>query len=276
MTKPWLFVLLAAALPMNPSVINSGQGTLFVIGSTSTSIVVAADGRVSDKGILIGATDKLMPLGNRSGVCFIGRYWLMSQKSDTVDLQKTIRDWIRANPTVALPDAHESMAEKLLGSIKSFRLRNPNWKPERNDPVSYFICVGYYMGLPKYYESRYEFAPGVDVTSTPKSFDLTNWRLVTQGWGKVCQEITNGTTPGQFSVLKNDPAVVKYRKAYAKHSFSSISTDDLLRLSRMCLEATESPEGGAFDPDAKFVGPPNRYCVIDERQGLRWVDPPHK
>jgi hypothetical protein len=71
-----------------------------------------------------------------------------------------------------------------------------------------------------------------------------------------------------------DPAIVKYRKALADGSFSSISTDDLLRVSRVCLEATESREGRAFDPNAKFVGPPNRYCVIDERQGFKWVDPP--
>jgi|HubBroStandDraft_4_1064222.scaffolds.fasta_scaffold75807_2 hypothetical protein len=167
------------------------------------------------------------------------------------------------------------MSKKLLDSMKASRRREPKWEPEYNNPFSYFICVGYYFGLPEFYASQYVLAAGGDVTSTPSSHVLTQRPLQTEGLSKVCKELTNGNTPMQFSVLKGDPPVLKYRKALADRSCASISTDDLLRVSRVCLEATESPEGRAFDPDAKFVGPPNRYCVIDERKGFKWVDPPH-
>jgi hypothetical protein len=269
-----LIVLTTQRVIVKSGQLAQAQGSLFVIGSTSTSIVVAADSRQSDRGKVLGARDKLIQLGN-FGVCFVGRYSEIGEPPYKADFQEIITDWIRLNPkVVAVPNAYESMSEKLLDSMKASRRRDPKWKPEYNDPFSYFICVGYW-GLPKIYASQYVLAPRGDVTSTSKSFDLANRSLVTRGLGKVCQEITNGNTPAQFSVLKSDPAVVKYRKALKDRSFASISQDDLLRVSRVCLEATESPEGRAFDPDAKFVGPPNRYCVIDERQGFKWVDPPH-
>jgi hypothetical protein len=269
LTKPWLFVLLAFALPTNPSIIRSSQGSLFVIGSTSTSIVVAADSRQSDRGKVLGARNKFIQLGD--GVCFVGRYSEIGEPPYKVDFQEIITDWIRQNPNVALPNTHKLMSEKLLDSMKASRRRDPKWEPEHNDPFSYFICVGYYFGLPKFYATQYVLAPGGDVTSTPSSHDLTQKPLKTEGLSKVCKELTNGNTPTQFSVLKRDPAILKYRKALADGSFASISTDDLLRVSRICLEATESPQGRAFDPDAKFVGPPNRYCVIDERKGPKCV-----
>ena len=77
-----------------------------------------------------------------------------------------------------------------------------------------------------------------------------------------------------LSMLKRDPSVVKYRKAFAAGGSLSISTHDLLRVSCICLEATETPEGRAFDHEARFVGPPNLYVAIDEHEGFRWVDPP--
>jgi hypothetical protein len=71
------------------------------------------------------------------------------------------------------------------------------------------------------------------------------------GWGNVCTEIARGIEKSKLSQFKSDPVVVKYRKAVASNSSSSISTDDLLRLSRACLEATESAEGRDFDPNAE-------------------------
>ena len=50
-----------------------------------------------------------------------------------------------------------------------------------------------------------------------------------------------------------------------------LTTADLLGLSRLCLEATESTEGRQFDPAAAHVSPPNYFAVIDAKTGLRWA-----
>jgi hypothetical protein len=167
------------------------------------------------------------------------------------------------------------MSGKLLDSMRVFRRRHPKWKPEHSDQLSYFVCVGYYLGLPYSYASEYALA-GENVTNTPSLLDLTQKPLQTHGWTNVCTEITDGNAPTHFSILKRDPSVVNYRKAFAVGGSLSISTHDLLRVSRICLEATGTPEGMAFDHDAQFVGPPNPYAVIDEREGFKWVDPPSR
>jgi hypothetical protein len=269
---PRLLIFLVLAVPMNPWVSKSSKGTLFFVGSTSTSIVVAADGLVTDDGVPIGIKDKLMPLGN-VGECFIGGDSRIGSGKGEVDLEKTVRDWIRANPTAALPTAHEAMDATLSALMKASRRAHPEWYP--NDPTqefSYFICVGYYMGLQQFYASVYTATPQ-DITSTPRPRKIPPGRFKPFGLGKVCTEIVTGNA-GKLSQFKSDPAVTKYRRAAASDNLSSISTNDLLRLGRVCIEATESPAGRKFDPDAKRVGPPNHYVVIDQRQGLKTVGRP--
>jgi hypothetical protein len=98
--------------------------------------------------------------------------------------------------------------------------------------------------------------------------------FVALGKDAVCDEITKKNATAHFSKFKGNPAVVKYRKAFASKTLSTITAHDLLVMSRACLEATEGPEGRAFDSDADKVGPPNRYGVIDERKGFKWVGRP--
>lgn len=272
MKKPWLFVLLGFALPTNPWVSKSSQGSLFFVGSTSTSIVVAADGLVTDDGVPIGTTKKLMPLGN-VGECFIGGDSRIGSGKGEVDLEKTVRDWIRANPRATLLNAHESIDAELSALMKASRRGHPEWYP--NDPThefSYFICVGYYMGLQQFYARLYTATPQ-DITSTPRPLKIPPGRFKPFGSGKVCTEIVTGNG-AKLSQFKSDPAVTKYRRAAASDNLSSIYTNDLLRLGRVCIEATESPAGRKFDPDAKRVGPPNHYVVIDPRQGPKTVGRP--
>jgi hypothetical protein len=90
----------------------------------------------------------------------------------------------------------------------------------------------------------------------------------------VCDEIPKKNVTAHLSKFKGDPAVIKYRKAVKSKAFSTITARDLPVVSRTRLEATESPEGRAFDCEADKVGPPNRYGMIDERQGFKWVGRP--
>jgi hypothetical protein len=276
LTKPWLFVLLGLAVHTNPALSQSSNGTLYLIGSTSTSIVVAAD----SLGVRIAeppsTNEKLMPLGN-TGVCFItGRSVIGSTgDADKLDLNKAVIAWIKEHSKANLPDAYASMDATLLKLMNAHRDRHPKWYSILAKEFSSFTCVGYYMASPQIYLSQYNATPDSITNNTP----LNGNRLVpfaAAGQGRVCLEITKGKTTQTLSRFKNEPAVVKYRKAAESKNFASISTNDLLLLSRICLEATESAEGRAFDPDAKYVGPPNRYAVIEDRGGFKWVDPPSR
>lgn len=264
------FVFLGLVPSTNPSNIQSSHGSFFFLGATSTSIVIAADSRVTNSGAPDSKTDKLMPLGS-AGVCFIGGYSVFGN----MNFEKMIRDWIRLNPKATLPNAHESIDKELLASMNAFRRRYPWWNPgdpnHPDKPFSYFVCAGYYMGLQQFYASLYT-ATVRDIGDEPDTPKIPAGRCRTLGWKNVCDEIMTGNATTKLSQFKSDPAAVKYRKALESDNVSSISTDDLLRLSRVCLEATESPAGRKFDANAKKVGPPNHYAVIDQRDGFKWVN----
>jgi len=236
--------------------------------------VVAADSLVSyDNGAPPVTTDKLISLGNK-GVCFIGGYSSIEGK---VYLEETVKDWIRTSPKASLPQAHESIDAKLLASLKEFRSKHPEWDPREprpDDPFSYFICVGYYRGLSQI-DATYYTAQPHDITSAHESRSpMPAGPIVTEGWHSVCEEIFRAKATTPLLQFKSDPVVMKYRKALAANKVSSTSTQDLLHLSQICLEATESAEGRAFDPNAEKVGPPNRYVVIEKDKPLKWVEHP--
>jgi hypothetical protein len=237
LTKRWLPLIFGFALAGTPPVIQSSHGTLYLIAASSTAIVVAADSLVSyDNGALPVTTDKLISLGNK-GVCFIGGY--SSIIEGKVYLEQTAKDWIGTNPKASLPQAHESIDAKLTASLKEFRSKHPDWDPKdvrHGNPFSYFICVGYYRGLPQIYVTTYKALPH-DIKSAPGHVLVPAGRFQTEGWDSVCKEILEGhATP--LSEFKTDPVVMKYRKALAANKVSSTSTHDLLRLSLICLEAT--------------------------------------
>jgi hypothetical protein len=280
LTKRWLPLIFGFALAGTPAVVESSHGTLYFIAASSTAIVVAADSLVSagaDSHVtakrMLGTTDKLIPLGDR-GVCFVGGYSSIAGK---VYLEETARDWIRTNPKASLPVAHESIDAKLSASLKAFRSKHSEWDPKvpRPDaPFSYFICVGYYRSLPHIYATTYTALPH-DITSAPYDSSMDAGRFATEGWNSVCNEILGGKARTPLSQFKSDSVVMNYRKALAANNVSSTSTHDLLHLSRICLEATESAEGREFDPNAQKVGSPNRYVVIEEGKSLKWYDHPN-
>ena len=195
-----------------------------------------------------------------------------NEKREEVDLEGIIRDWTKANPKAVLPAAQQSIDAKLLSSIKAFRRKHPSWHPESADPFSYVMCFGYYMGLQQVYESLYAATPE-DITNVASHRPMQVGRLGVEGRREVCAEIVAGHAQTKFWQVKSDPVVLKYREADASKNYSSISRNDLVRLGQICLEATESAEGQAFDHNAKEVGSPNYYAVIDERQGFKWIDP---
>ena len=104
----------------------------------------------------------------------------------------------------------------------------------------------------------------------PVEFPLTPGFFGPFGQSAVCLELMKGTS-AQLARFKDRIPVKKYRTAYAAKRVGELGTDDLLALSKVCLEATESAEGKAFDPHAYQVAPPNHYAIIDPKDGFHWV-----
>jgi hypothetical protein len=273
LTIPSSLLFLLLLLDAQPAVRQSSNGTLYFVGSTNTSVVVAADSLVTRIGEPSTTNDKLMPFGN-VGVCFIGNRSVFGSTGDAdrLDLNEAVRDWINEHPKANLPEAYESMAARLLNLMNQHRRKHPTWYTGLSKNFSYFICVSYYMAFPKIYGTPYNATPA-EITNQPNNYPIPPGRFKTWGWDDVCKEITEGKPSKEFSELKSDPVIAKYRKAKASNAFSTITENDLLTISRICLDATESPEGSKFDSHAKEVGPPNRYAVID-RKGFRSVSPP--
>ena len=128
------------------------------------------------------------------------------------------------------------------------------------------------MGVPVGFVSDYiapaqaggEFAKNiVELPITPGFFGPF-------GREAVSDEVLKGTST-QVTDYKDRAAVTKYRAAHAAHKVAELTTDDLLALSKACLEATESPAAKKLDSKADQVARPNHYAVIDIKHGFHWV-----
>jgi hypothetical protein len=280
LTRPWLFVLLGFALPASQPTVHIETGTLILIGVSSHSIALATDslavhttpGKGSET-----TSKKIIPIGDNS-VCFMtgdsSRRWIQNGKVvDEVDFVKVIEDWSKTHPHAQVSDAYDSIDAKLLDTMKAMQ-RKHAFSADPIHSFSSFGCVGYSMGLPMLYSSDYVAATTQEITKKVSDGGVQAGFFVALGQSAVCDEITKGSSTTHFVKFKSNAAIVSYRKAKTSNNGSAITENDMLRLSRICLEATESVAGRAFDSHAKEVGPPNRYAVIDDRKGFKWVDRP--
>lgn len=276
----WLLVLLGLALPANRLTVDRDAGTLIIVGATSSSIVLAADSLAVHllPGIKPSTTNKKIIQIGKFAACFISgdasiRGLQNGKVVVKVDFAKTIVDWSKNHPNGQLAEAYSSIDAEILQSMKTFQGKTGFYA----DPVQSFTsfgCAGYIMGAPMLYISDYHAPTSADITEHPTTLPpLPPGYFAPLGTPRVSDEVTKANPAPQFSKFKNS-ALARYRKARESRNLSSITTKDLLQMSRMCLEATESPEGRAFDAGAKDVAPPNRYAVIDGRNGFRWVAAP--
>jgi hypothetical protein len=85
---------------------------------------------------------------------------------------------------------------------------------------------------------------------------------------EVCNELISGTGP-LLSRYRAQAIVQKYARLKSEKKTAEFTTEEFIQLSKACLEATESPSGRRFDPNSKYVGPPNDYVVISDKNGFR-------
>jgi len=191
-----------------------------------------------------------------------------------VHLGSVISDWGKAHPDAQLPEAYDQIDGKIVELMNNEERKHGELSADHTNALATFSCVGYFTGVPMVYSSIYAQATGEQITRQVQSGQMHQGNLVAIGKAAVCEEVKTGRAAKEMADFKSEPAIVKYRKGIASRDRSGISTNDLLVMSRICLEATESDEGRRFDADASDVGPPNSYAVIDEHRGFNWVSKP--
>ena len=279
-----LIATLGLTLLTSPTTVRTERGTLVLIGASSDSIVIASDSLVTDdtKAPKLNRR-KIIPI-SKFAACFMtnvaviketevhnGKEKIVSQ----INLEKIIADWGIAHPTAQLAQAFNSIDAKLTEVLSEEEHIYPGRvTSDRTYPFSSLYCVGYFGGSPMAYFSAYTVAAPGSVTVKQETSPMLPGYFQTAGADAVCNEVAKKDATREFSQFKSEPAIAKYRRARGTKNRYTITTSDLLAMSRTCLEATESDSGRRFDSRASFVGPPNRYAVIDEKLGFRWVPEP--
>jgi len=253
------------------------SGTLILMGMSGNTIVLASDGLKFDTATgkpAPGDSKKIFPVGHFAA-CFIAGDLVARWKGvqEEVDFTKVIQEWSKAHTNAQLLEAYDaidSKFDKLLNEMHhkyGFPI----------DPHGFVVqlgCAGLFMGAPKAYVSNYIAASRDHIERDPASWTIRPGSFNPLAVNAVCDEIVRKRATNQFATYKTNPTIVRYRKTMASKSGQSISVNDLLEMSRVCLDATESDEGRRFEPRASTVGPPNRYAEIDDRHGFRWIPEP--
>ena len=106
--------------------------------------------------------------------------------------------------------------------------------------------------------------PAKPIIVTPDKYQIPAGTIIGLGLPNVTNQILKG----------NDERLGKYRSAASVLKFRTadialLTANDLIRVSHVCLAATESAEGHAVDPDSVIVVPPNHFAVISRFSGFR-------
>lgn len=259
---------------------------MVLIGASSDSIVIASDSLVTDDRAATKLNPrKIVPI-SKFAACFITNVAVIKETQihngkekmvSEINLEKIVAEWGIAHPNAQIAQAFSSLDAKLAELLNEEEHKYPGRLSSDNTyPFSSLYCVGYLAGSPMAYVSSYTVNTPGSVTAKQDTSPMRPGYFQTFGADAVCIEVAKNDATREFLQFKTEPAVAKYRKARGTKNRYLITTSDLLAMGRACLEATESDAGRRFDRRASYVGPPNRYAVIDQKRGFRWVSDPPK
>lgn len=212
-----------------------------------------------------------MPAGRNAACVLMGMVHLrFSGKAQTnpVDTETTVRNWIAQHASSTLQEVHHGLTEELSAQFADVRVPYL----DKDFGISLF-CVGFDMGAPIGLRSTFSFQMGTPPKLDSDKLTFTAGLVIPLARAKVATEILTGDSAvlGKF---KAESSVRKYREARATGKRASLTEHDLLLLSSVCLNATESQAGRDFDAEAAEVSAPNRFAVIDAKTGFRWIKLP--
>lgn len=195
---------------------------------------------------------------------------------DDLELGDELQRWITAHPLAEVMVAAPELTELIRNSLSSFVKRNLKYlKPNSLEPSQQshtaLVCVGFFEGVAVALSNDLMLDESNGAVSVHDGkFLLPSGFFLPLGIPKISKDLLQGNNPTLQS-FRNRPVVQKYRSAIASGSAGSLTADDFLGLSKVCLIATESAAGKKLDPFAFEVAPPNRFAVISDTSGFRNV-----
>lgn len=263
------FGLICASVQSRTANIDSETGTLILVGATKNEITLAADSGSTSRyeGIQHGHT-KIFPLGHYSACAIFRNAAIMlrfeDKVLDKVDFGDEVTKWIAAHPHAEAVEAAPSIAEAMRSALATFVAGNSQYILGLTSDTS-LVCVGFSEAKPLALMNTISLAdPAKPIIVTPDKYQIPAGTIIGLGLPNVTNQILKG----------NDERLGKYRSAASVLKFRTadialLTANDLIRVSHVCLAATESAEGHAVDPDSVIVVPPNHFAVISRFSGFR-------
>jgi hypothetical protein len=245
------------------------HGTLIIVSATASSIVIAADGGLTQGGRVISTKEHKILRVNNDVACFLAgsvRFDSTNAK-DRADLPDIARKWITEHRQGEVLDAYTGLTALIAKAMSGFRSKHP--EPHFTVSVG---CVGFNMGAPTIVASDFylqsDTAPQIKKTDHILALGV----VIPLGRANVATEILRGNSDALLS-FKKVGVISKYREASKKGTLALLSERELIAVSAECLNATETRVAQKFDPKAAEVAAPNHFAIIDQKHGFRWATP---
>jgi hypothetical protein len=258
-------------------------GTLVFVAFTSEGISLACDGfsRHGDGTPWVGV-QKIFQVEKFGALAFIGDLRVQAREGsalvDQVDVLALTNEWLSGHPDVDINSARDALRETIKVAFTEFYAKyDPG--PSPNRCRFRMVLTGYSDGKPvisrsKFYQPAVRRQPMVVecLYSEPEPGQHFSF-----GKYLVCDEVLFGTSCA-LSEFKAEPVIAYFRELVGRKEHRKLRLDEYLRISEVCLRATESEEGREFDRDPAEVGAPNRFARITPTDGFAWQKrlPPFK
>lgn len=263
-----------------PDHAESPHGTLILVGYTVEGITVSADSL--SRGPNDKSAQKLFPFGSCGAIAFAGNTKVMTRKGkmgdivDEIDLVAISRSWMQNHPKVDAMTGNASLSQFIKVELTEFFNKHKTSTSRRSAPFFHTIVVGYVENKPVLFTNSFtqpvSWGSPVEVEGGPRELNPGDIFMFA-GAQKVCNELIEDKTDALNS-WKAAPPMKSYRGAKRNREGYKLTLKNLVEASDICLKATESTEGRAFDPEASTVAPPNWFATVTPNRCFRWEQPP--
>jgi hypothetical protein len=259
------------------------SGTLILFGVTTTDITLASDGKNTPKGEQKGVPTGKLPVGEQK-IFAAGKYTACTLHNDvgifavssgrivatdSLVLTEIVRQWTVNHPDATPRNAFDALKKSIQEALRDYYVHH-ELRSLREIHVL-LNCIGYEFGSPELFSIDILEGPqnkNLEPSGQPKETPLYPGYFVALGLNRVSNNLISGSG-AILSGYRTADTVQKYRRLKESKRLSAITTTDLLHLSRICLNVTESRDGLKFDTCASEVGAPNEYAVISREKGFR-------
>lgn len=251
-------------------------GTLILVGYILEGFTLATDGFSSTD----GEVQKIVPLGQCGAVVLAGDTKIVARRLrdgvavGEIDLAALTRQWALQHPNIDLRTANDLLTDATKKSLTEFYSRHKTTGPPPKKAF-HTILAGYLGDKPLIFTNSFR-APliwGLPARVEPGERQFSPGAFLMFSTPKVCNELIENSTD-KLGRYKAHPAIEMFRERKRLLQGDRWTLDEFLMVSEVCLKATESKEGRAFDSEAYNVAPPNLYATITPGRCFEWEPQP--